>query len=150
MKKTLMIIATVSVLVGSGAFYGGIKYAQSKSANLFANRQEFGNLSAEQRQQLGANIGGFQNGTGQGRSGMNGGFTAGEIISKDDKSITIKIADGGSKIVFYSNSTEINKFTDGTAGDLVVGKTVNINGSSNQDGSLTATSIQIRPTLLVP
>ncbi len=133
-------IAIVAVVIGSGSFYGGMKYAQGRSP-----RDNFANLTPEQRQQFTANAGaGFRGGASQGRSGMNGGFTIGEILSKDDKSITIKMPDSGSKIVFYSDSTEVTKFTDGSSDDLVVGKTVSVNGSSNQDGSVTAQTIQLR------
>lgn len=145
MKKIIYAVVAVAVLVGSGAFYGGMKYAQGQSG-----RGNFANLTPEQRQQLTANAGaGFRGGAGQGRGGMNGG-TIGEIISKDDKSITVKMADGGSKIVFYSSATGVSKFTEGGAGDLVVGKNVNVTGTSNQDGSITAQSIQLRPNMPVP
>ncbi len=146
MKKTLLMIAVVAIVVGGGAFYGGMKYAQGGS-----QRGNFANLTPEQRQQFTANAGaGFRSGTGQGRGGMNGGFTAGEIISKDDKSITLKMPDGGSKIIFYSDTTEVSKFTEGGAEDLVVGKNISVNGTANQDGSVTAQSIQIRPLLTSP
>ncbi|OGN22251.1 MAG: hypothetical protein A2915_00015 [Candidatus Yanofskybacteria bacterium RIFCSPLOWO2_01_FULL_41_34] len=146
MKKLMTVAAIVAVVVGSGAFYGGMKYVQGRGG-----RGNFTNLTPEQRQQFTANAGaGFRGGAGQGRAGMGGGFTVGEIISKDDKSITIKMPDGGSKIVFYSESTEVTKFTDGNSGDLIVGKTVSVNGSSNQDGSVTAQSIQLRPNLPTP
>ncbi len=127
---------TVAVLVGGGAFYSGMKYADGKSAS--DRQQRFG--------QTGANIsGGFRGG----RSGM-GGFTSGDIIAKDDKSLTIKMRDGGSRIVFFSDTTEVSKFVAGTSADLAVGKTVTVMGTANSDGSVTATSVQIRPNLPSP
>lgn len=143
MKKLLLVAGAVAVIVGGGAFYGGMKYAQGRSG-----RGNFANLTPEQRQQFTANAGtGLRGGMGgQDRTGTNGNFTAGEIISKDDKSITVKMQDGGSKIVFYSGTTGISKFSEGNAGDLVVGKSVSVNGTANQDGSVTAQLIQMRPT----
>ena len=141
MKKLMTVAAIVAVVVGSGAFYGGMKYAQGRGG-----RGNFTNLTPEQRQQLMANgSAGFRGGAGQGRGGMSGGFTVGEIISKEDKRITIKMPDGGSKIVFYSDATEVGKSISGTPADLKVGETVTTNGTANSDGSITAQSIQIRP-----
>ena len=139
MKKLLLVAVAVAVLVGGGAFYGGMKYAQGRGG-----RGNFANLTPEQRQQFQANAGGgFR--AGQGRGGMGGMFVAGEIISKDDKSVTIKLQDGGSKIVFYSDATEVGKSVSGTSADLEIGKTVTTSGTTNSDGSITAQSIQIRP-----
>jgi len=142
MKKILLGAGAIAVIVGGGAFYGGMKYAQG--GNRGGN---FANVTPEQRQQFAANAGaGLRGGPGgQGRAGTDGAFTVGEIISKDDKSITVKMQDGGSRIVFYSGTTGISRFSEGTGEDLVVGKSVSINGTTNQDGSLTAQSIQLRP-----
>jgi len=140
MKKIIYVVVVIVVLIGGGAFYGGMKYAQGQGG-----RGNLANLTLEQRQQLTANGGtGFTGGISQGRGGMMGGLITGEIISKDDKSITIKMRDGGSKIIFYSNSTGVEKFITGTASDLEEGKNVSINGTTNQDGSVTAQSIQLR------
>ncbi len=126
----------MAVLVGGGAFYGGMRYAEAKSTS--QRQQRF--------DQNGANIGGGFRGQG----GTGGGFVSGDIISKDNQSITIKTRDGSSKIVFFSDTTEVSKFVAGTSTDLAVGKTVTVMGKSNSDGSVTATSVQIRPNLPSP
>ncbi len=141
MNKLITIVIAVAVVVGGGAFYGGMKYAQSQAPQ--RNAQGFQNLSPEERQQRIQQFGG----SGGGNRGAGGGFTSGEILSKDDKSITIKMRDGGSKIIFYSDTTEVGKFVNGTLSDLEIGKTVSVNGKTNSDGSVTADSIQLRPTI---
>ena len=159
MSKQIIIpvIILTALIFGGGGFYGGIIYSESKSPNASAqsNFQNLQDLSPEERQQrfqqMGVNGGAFRTG----RSGaQNGGFASGEIISKDDKSITVKTlapnqnanssGQGSTKIIFYSSSTEIGKSVSGAAADLEIGNTVTINGSANTDGSITAQSIQIR------
>ncbi|MFA6324869.1 MAG: hypothetical protein WCX46_01435 [Candidatus Paceibacterota bacterium] len=133
-KKIISVI--VGIIVLAGVFYGGIFYSKNKTSNKNQTNQAFG----QNNRGLGNNIG-MKSGGGF------GGLNVGEIISKDDESVTLKLKDGGSKIIFYSNKTTISKTTDGTIDDLVVGKQVNINGKSNPDGSISAESIQIRPNL---
>ena len=149
MNKIIALVIGAAVAVGGGSFYGGMKFQQSKGSGFIspADFQNLRNLSPEERQQRFQQMGGSGAGLGGQFGGRNGGggATTGEIISKDDKSITIKLRDGGSKIVFYSASTEIGKFASGTSADIEIGKSVMINGSANSDGSITAQSIQIRP-----
>lgn len=127
-----------TIVVGVGAFYGGMRYAQNQ---VLADRQQ-------RMQQFGGVGNGFRNGAQGNRTA--GGFVSGEILSKDDKSITIKMRDGGSKIIFYSSTTEIGKFVAGAASDLAIGKTVSVNGTANSDGSVTAQSVQVRPAMPAP
>lgn len=147
MKKLLLIIMAI-IIVGGGAFYAGMKYAESKAPRGFttADSQNLRNLSSEERQErlqeLGANIGNFGAGPGERRGA---GFVNGEIIAKDDKSITIKLRDGGSKIIFFSDTTEITKSAEGSPSDLEINKTISANGDANQDGSIIAKTIQISP-----
>lgn len=119
-KKTIASFIVIIITVGGVAFYVGMKYA---GRNNFP--RQMGNR-------------------GQGFGSRSGGFVAGDIISKNDKSITIKLRDGGSKIVFYSDSTEVGKFVNGLISDLEIGKVATVSGQTNQDGSVTAQSIQIR------
>ncbi|MFH0803887.1 MAG: hypothetical protein V1877_02105 [Candidatus Tagabacteria bacterium] len=147
MKKILPIIIAI-VVIGGGAFYGGMKYGQSNPATAGQNAgMGFANLSAEERQARIQQMGGSAAASGgQRRTQTGGGFVSGDIISKDDKSITVKLPDGSSKIVFYSGSTEISKSVSGTSNDLEMAKAVSVNGPANSDGSITAQSVQIRPT----
>ena len=145
MKKIAPIIIAI-IAAGGVSFYGGMKYQEGKTPN-------FQNLSQEERQQMflqgGVGARGARTGadTSIARTGAAMNSAVGEIISKDDKSITVKLRDGGSKIVFFSEKTAISKTAEGSQADVVVGENVTINGSANSDGSVTATMIQIRPAL---
>lgn len=72
------------------------------------NLEEFQNLSQEERMERmqefranseGGHVGGIMNG--------NAAFIRGEIINKDEVSITIKLVDSGSRLIFYSDDTQI-------------------------------------------
>jgi len=145
MKKFIPIIAVI-IIVGAGAFYAGMKYDQSKNTGANLSASALANMTPEQRQTLfqqRQQAGGTNNQRGAIRA--NGNFAAGEIIAKDDKTITIKLQDGGSKIVFLSDTTPITKSAEGTSADLTIGQQVTASGTANSDGSLTAQNIQIRP-----
>ena len=135
MKKILIIIISL-IVVGSGAFYGGIKYAENKASQGFI-QNDF------QRQQFsqGDIRGGFQGRvSGEARSN----FLSGEILAKDEQSLTLKIPDGGSKIVFFSEATDITKSASGSSEDFKEGQQIIITGEENSDRSYIAQIIQIR------
>lgn len=81
---------------------------------------------------------------GQGRGG---GMVQGEIISLDDKTITVKLADGSSKIIILGDSTSYSEETSISKDVLKVGVKVGIFGTTNSDGSVTAQSVQLNPVL---
>lgn len=122
-----IVIAAVIILCG-GSFYMGAKYGQAQN-----NTQQ--NQAGTRFAQSGG-IRGIRGG---------GGFINGSILSKDAKSITVQLRDGGSKIVFLSSAATIAKAVEGSINDLIVGQQVMVNGSANPDGSITAQNIQIRP-----
>lgn len=112
------------------AFYGGFKYGQSQRGSI-GNQTDRFNRSGLMNQR-------------SGRVGVGGGMIVGEILSKDTTSLTLKLREGGSRIILISSSTEVQKMDKGSLVDLSVGKSVVVNGSTNSDGSLSATSIQLR------
>lgn len=141
MKKILP-GALIAVVIGLCAFFGGMKYGESTNLQANSMRGNFGNMQ-DGIQKMGATNGANI------RLGMMGGNkgTTGEIIGIDEKSITVKIPSGGSKIVFFSDSTKITKSTTATTADLTSGTTVMASGTTNSDGSITATTIQISPPI---
>lgn len=140
MGKNKIVVSVIGVIIIAASFYAGIKYDQSKNVALSQvgeNTQRSFNGGARQAR-TGQATGGPRNG---------GGFVSGEIVSKDDKSIVLKLRDGGSKIIFFSNTTQVMKSDSGSVSDLVVGEQVSTIGTANSDGSITAESVQIRPTV---
>jgi ribosomal protein L2 len=135
MKKFLIPLIVGFLVVGGGSFYGGMAYAKSTV------KMRIGNLPAGADFRTGGR-GAMAGSQGPARAG--GGFTTGDVISKDSGSVTIKLPAGGSKIVFYSSSTTVGKMTAGTMDDIVQDATVMVTGSANADGSVTAQSIQLR------
>jgi len=130
MQKNILVIIAIVVLlvVGGGAFYGGMVYG--KSQNVMPNFA----------------AGDFQSLRGNRTGNAGGGFTSGDILSKDASSITVQLPNnGGSKIIFYSDTTQINKTASGSADDLATGISITATGTTNADGSITAQTIQIRP-----
>ncbi|MBP6945465.1 hypothetical protein KBD61_06070 [Patescibacteria group bacterium] len=140
MQKNLIAPLIVGALViGGGSFYGGMQYQKSQvpaaGQGQFARGQGNGAMRV-----MGAG------GPGRtGANGMAGGFTAGEVVSKDATGITLKLRDGGSKIILTSSSTRIGKMTDGSLDDVKEGAEVTVTGSANPDGSVSASMIQLRP-----
>jgi len=158
MNKLITTVIAVAVVVGGGAFYGGMKYTESKAPAGQFSRGDFQNLSPEERQQrfqeLGANVSGvFGDQDHEGEDSFRGGRfgsgeggsrpLSGEILSQTEDSLTIKLSDGSTKIIFVSDSTEITKFVDGALDDLTGGGQIFVGGSENPDGSYTAQTIRL-------
>ena len=120
-KKIILISITILVIIlaGAGGFFGGMKLAQRGQRGIRQfNNSQFGQRSAFRP-------------------------TAGEIISADDKSVTIKLADGSSKIVLVSDATQITKSDTASKSALVAGVQVTVFGTDNSDGSVTAQNVQM-------
>ncbi|MCX6763072.1 MAG: DUF5666 domain-containing protein [Candidatus Moranbacteria bacterium] len=143
-KKMLVMVIVAMVVIGGVAFYGGTAYEKSSLSKQGLLRSANGGSGGGNRQGGAAGGRAFSGGQG-GPNGAQGDFTSGQIMSKDDKSITVKTRDGGSKIVFFSDSTTVGKSVSGSASDLASGQQVMASGKNNSDGTLSADNIQIRP-----
>jgi len=133
MKNNSALIVILALLVGGGAgFFGGMQYQKSQ-------RPSFGQFAGA-RGGSGANGARLRNGNG----------AAGTILSVDNNSITVKMTDGSSKIVLLTTTTAIDKAATASAVDLTVGERVSAFGTTNTDGSITATNVQINPVMRTP
>lgn len=127
MKNNYLITVVLVIVFAGAGFYGGMKYQQSQR----------GNFSGQ-----------FGNGQGMMRNNRSGFRpVAGEIISADEKSITVKLQDNSSKIIFINDKTVINKAQTVNKSELKVGEKVSVFGSENTDGSVTAQNVQLNPIL---
>ena len=124
-KKIIGSLIVGAIVFGGSGFYGGITYSASMRGARNAQGTSFTR--------------------GFGTRGNGAGLVAGQVIAKDDTSLTIKLNAGGSKIVLVATSTPVMKSVDGSLSDVAIGETVVANGTVNSDGSITAEAIQIRP-----
>lgn len=135
-KKIIFSIVLVVVAVG---FFGlGLVYSNSKNVSNNQMPTAF-NLDMRNGQRPNLAI----------RGGVGGGGLVGEIISKDETSITIKLIDGGSKIILVSDATEITKSEKGILEDLKEGTNIFVGGEESSEGLYTAKTIQIRDNFIV-
>lgn len=126
-KKTTILTVAIILIFGLG-FYSGNYYTKSKMPTGKDRFQAVQNQGSKNIRILG-----------------NNNAISGEILTKEDKNLTLKLRDGGSKIIFFTENTPITKNVAGATSDLSPNKTIFINGKTNQDGSVNADSIQIRP-----
>lgn len=126
-----IIVFVIALVVGGAAFYGGTQYQKSQSQSLRGNL-----MMGQTSNRFGQ--------TGVRRTGNNQPV-AGEILSMDDTSITVKLPDGSSRIILFSDKTIFNKTATVEKSELKVGERVGVFGTSNTDGSVTAQSIQLNP-----
>ena len=127
MKKNNLILIVVGLVIFVGGLFGGMQYQKSKSPKFPGGFSVTG-----ERTQIGQRNGNV--GISQVR---------GTLLSKDEKSITVKLQDNSSKIVIFSDSTLINKTEKGTKDDLKEGDEISVFGQTNADGSVTADNVQI-------
>jgi Cu/Ag efflux protein CusF len=132
-KNTMIVVAVVLVIIAAGGgFFGGMMYQKNQTSSLGVT---------------GAN-GSRQGGNFAGRfGGQNSNFrpVRGQVLNMDNNSLTVKMSDGSTKIVVLSSSTSFVQSTKAALSDVKTGDTVNVVGTQNSDGSVTAQDVQINP-----
>ena len=122
------------------SFYSGKKYSEGKLPDTNANAVLTASTAS------------------QGRTGLGGqrrDIVSGKILNRDATSIIIELGqnpfgngqnnkESGSKIVFYTDKTTVMKTVAGNLSDLFPGQQISVMGTPNPDGTVNATSVQIR------
>jgi Cu/Ag efflux protein CusF len=136
MNKNTMIVASVILIIiaAAGGFFGGMVYQKNQTPS-------FGMMGQNGSRQ-GGNFAGRL-----GQSGQNSNFrpVRGQVLSIGNNSLTVKMSDGSTKIVVLSSSTSFAQSTKAALSDIKTGDTVNVVGTQNSDGSVTAQDVQINP-----
>lgn len=128
--------ALIALIIGMGIGYTGDQMF-ARPSTLSQNASGFGG-----GQYGGA--GGMMRG-GARSGGMVGGFLTGTVAAKDQGSVTLNTRDGSSRVILVTPNTTVSKSTNGTLDDVTTGATIIVSGTTNSDGSLSASLIQLRP-----
>ncbi|MGD0328309.1 MAG: hypothetical protein ABSB00_01185 [Minisyncoccia bacterium] len=131
MNKTIVLTAVIALVVGLGIGYEGAGLLHPATATQTAR----GNFTG---------TGNFARTGAGGTAGA--GLLSGTVATKDSGSITLDTRDGSSHVVLVTPDTTISKSVSGTEDDVTVGSTVIVSGTTNSDGSVSASSVQLRPT----
>ncbi len=145
-NQNMVITILVAIIFAGIGFFVGTKYQQSQLTN---QRSQFmDQFGGRNRNDNKDSTGRGLNGDGFGRmGGFRGGQIFGDIIDVDEKSVTVKLSDGSSKIILFSDTTSIRRGVDASVSDLKIGDKVVTFGNTNTDGSISAQNIEINPAM---
>ena len=125
MQKNTIIVGVVALIIGlAGGYFGNQAFTPKRPTQGMRN-------SASNQFRQPAN-------------GQKNAFGQIQDISSDK--LTLKTREGSSQIVLLTPDTSYEKTTPASQEDFQTGASIVINGKSNPDGSITATSVQTTPT----
>ena len=144
MNRTVMIILGVLVVVAiaAGSFYGGMVYGKNQAEPAFPVMGEGGEFPGA-RGQLGQRPGAQGGAEGGQLLREQGGMLFGEIQTIGDGELTVTDPTGEQITVFVGDTTLIQKQATVTLDTLEQGETVIISGNRDDDGNITARSLQV-------
>lgn len=142
-KKAWIWVIVAVIVVGGAAFWGGMTYAQSAKSSSTASRYTAGSGFAGRTGAAGFSGGSF----------AAGGATVGTVVQVGSGTFTVQLptststtATTGTKLVLVDNATEVDELEAVPTSNIQVGQSVTVAGTANSDGSITASSVMIRPS----
>jgi hypothetical protein len=133
MKKSIIVPIITGVLALFLGFFGGYLYQKGKAQSGRLSMNQAGMVRGASTTASVASRNNLMKGTAP---------VSGKIISLDSTSITVQTQDGSNKIILISDTTKINKTTEGTKDDLKEGTEVMVAGNTT-NGAVSAESITI-------
>ena len=135
-QQYILIIIFVGAAAAGAGFFGGMQYQKLQTQNRF--QQARNGVFMQGRS------GTTQQGTLRSGQGLGMGFRpiSGEITAIDASTLTVKLTDGSSKIVTYSDKTTVHKAEQSAVTDLKSGENVTIFGTET-NGTVNAQTITI-------
>jgi hypothetical protein len=132
----ILISIVLIIIAAAGGFFGGMMFQKNQTPS-------FAGMMGQNGPRQGGNFAGRFGG----QAGQNSNFrpVRGQVLSMNNNSLTIKMSDGSTKIVVLSSSTAFMQSTKAALSDVETGDTVNVVGTANSDGSVTAQDVQINP-----
>jgi len=145
--KISTLVVIVALVAGGLGFWGGVAY-QKKQLPTRAGFGQLGELPTDIEMPTDGELPMMGNrGSASGdRRTIGAGGVSGEVTAKDDTSLTIKMTNGSTQTVYYSDTTTVLKDSLAASDDLSIGQTVLTTGTPNSDGSTTATTLRITDT----
>jgi hypothetical protein len=138
----IVLAVLVVVVVAAGSFYGGMVYGKNQAETTMPVAGEGGEFAGA-RGQFGQRPGGL-GGAEEGQLLRDqSGMLFGEIQSIGDGELMVTDANGEQMTVYIADTTLIRKQADVTLADLEEGETVIISGNRDDDGNITARSLQV-------
>lgn len=144
--KKFILPVSLSIVFLIAGFGLGVLFQKTRLKSSFTNRTGQFQMMGQNSNNRTGNRTGQNGGNSAGPRNNNGGFVTGEITKIDDTSITLKTADGGSKIVLIASDTTFNQSTTASKSDLKVGSKIMVTGTTDSNtGSISGKTVQINP-----
>ncbi|MGH7175730.1 MAG: hypothetical protein ACREGR_05240 [Minisyncoccia bacterium] len=132
MNKQLLITGALALVVGAGlGYFGSSAFAKAPTNGLYIRSGFTASSTAFAR-------GGNQ---------AFGSALSGTVAAKDSGSITLNTRDGSSHVILVTPDTTVSKIVTGSLSDVTMGASIVVTGTTNSDGSVSASSIELRPAM---